>query len=166
MASMTMTVPQPPYGTQPFLYYTPNSKADNRSHALFSPHPRGASANATHQGPHQSQTPSLTGYSTLHPPKRLLPQTPNFTRPTAAPGMTMASPRPVGQKPTIVIQNEAGSRPPFRHVNGGVEVDSYLSPATPPLSLSGSVIGSPLSAGGSLLTPHDSAVFARHDLGD
>ncbi|KAI9885425.1 MAG: hypothetical protein M1823_002773 [Watsoniomyces obsoletus] len=161
MAAATMTQTNV---AAPFFYYSPpNSKADSRSHALFSPHPRGASSNATHTGQRQSQPPSLSGYSAaMHSPKHLLSQTPNFTRP-AAQGMTMASPRPIGQKPTIVIQNEAGSRGSFRRVGGG-DGDFYLSPSTPPLSMSGSAIGSPLSAGGSLLTPHDTTVFVRPDL--
>jgi C2H2 transcription facotor len=116
----------------PFLYYSPDPNAENRYHGHFTPHP----------GMHQQQM-------TMYPVVPTLPSTPVYSRPGSSSSQVMlqpralvnvqaralaASPRPLaGQKPVIVLETEIR------------EGEAYYSPSTPPLSSSGSTIGSPNS---------------------
>jgi hypothetical protein len=135
-------------GQSPFFYYNPDPKPDNRQHGHFSPHPSNM---------HQVQQVQVPMY---HPHMHPMPSTPIYSRPNSAPSqpqmqqqmfnghfqtnMTpMASPRPVYQKPTILVQDHHAPRlmiEPECH-----DGDMYYYPSTPPLSASGSVISSPSS---------------------
>ena len=133
-----------PYATQPhvaqspFFYYNPDPKSDNRQHGHFSPHPNV-----------QVQT-----FQQVPP----VPSTPIYSRPTSSCSQLpmqvfnasmhsaltpMASPRPMYQRPTILIQdhNQRDSYFPEQ-----MDTDMYYYPSTPPLSSSsGSSAGSPQS---------------------
>jgi hypothetical protein len=145
-------------GQSPFFYYNPDPKPDNRQHGHFSQHPSNM---------HQVQVPMY------HQHVQPMPSTPIYSRPNSAcsqppmqqqmfnahfhPNMTpMASPRPMYQKPTILVQDHQTSRlmvEPECH-----EGDMYYYPSTPPLSASGSVISSPGSCD-VLPTPMNSMFF-------
>jgi len=129
-------------GQSPFFYYNPDPKPDNRQHGHFSQHPN-----------HVQQVP------VYHPHVQPMPSTPIYSRPNSScsqplmqpkmynsgfpTNMTpMASPRPMYQKPTILIQEHA----PRLIVESDVhEGDVYYYPSTPPLSASGSASSSPSS---------------------
>ncbi|ELR05055.1 hypothetical protein VC83_05063 [Pseudogymnoascus destructans] len=132
----TYVQPPPVMGQSPFFYYNPDPKPDNRQHGHFSPHPN-----------MQVQT-----Y------QHVLPSTPTYSRPTSScsqPPMPMqvfnasmqasmtpmASPRPMYQKPTILIQ-EHNSR---LYDSESLDADTYYFPSTPPLSSPGSSAASPSS---------------------
>lgn len=138
-------------GQSPFFYYNPETKADNRQHGHFSQHP------------------SVQGqvYQHVQP----MPSTPIYSRPSSScsqqpmpmqlysqnyhPSMTpMASPRPMYQKPTILIQEHAPRMMDGEHF----DPEMFFGPCTPPLSSSGSAINSPASMH-SLQTPMDSSFF-------
>jgi hypothetical protein len=140
-------------GQSPFFYYNPDPKPDNRQHGHFSQHPS-----------HVQQVPMY------HQHMQPMPSTPIYSRPNSSgsqPAMQqqiyhngfpanftpMASPRPMYQRPTILIQEQA---PRLMIGSDMHENDMYYYPATPPLSASGSV-GSPPS-GDALQTPMN-AVF-------
>lgn len=131
----------------PFFYYNPDPKPDNRQHGHFSTHPN-------------VQMPMY------HQQVHTLPSTPIYSRPTSScsqPPMPMqmysnayhgsmtpmASPRPMYQKPTILIQE---------HSSESTEGDMYYYPSTPPLSASGSVMNSPSSCD-VLQTPMNTSFF-------
>ncbi|OBT96106.1 hypothetical protein VE01_06873 [Pseudogymnoascus verrucosus] len=132
----TYVHPPPVMGQSPFFYYNPDPKPDNRQHGHFSPHPN-----------IQVQT-----Y------QHVLPSTPTYSRPTSScsqPPMPMqvfnaamqasmtpmASPRPMYQKPAILIQDH-NSR---LYDSESVDADAYYFPSTPPLSSPGSSVDSPSS---------------------
>ncbi|KAL5347094.1 hypothetical protein ACLOAV_008237 [Pseudogymnoascus australis] len=134
----TYVQPPPVMGQSPFFYYNPDPKPDNRQHGHFSPHPN-----------IQVQT-----YQHVH----TVPSTPTYSRPTSScsqPPMPMqvfnasmqasmtpmASPRPMYQKPTILIQ-EHNSR---LYDSESLDADAYYFPSTPPLSSPGSSVDSPSS---------------------
>jgi hypothetical protein len=115
-------------GQPPFFYYTPENQQEARQHGHFSHQPR-----------LQQQMP-------LYPAVPTLPSTPVYSRPNSAcshpqaptlysngpNAMTpMASPQLVGQKPTMMLETEY------------CDADGMYYPSTPPLSTSGSVVGSP-----------------------
>jgi hypothetical protein len=126
-------------GPSPFFYYNPDPKPDNRQHGHFSQHPNNV------------QVPVYHHIQTL-------PSTPMYSRPNSScsqPSMQqqmfsgfptnmtpMASPRPMYQKPTILIQDHS---PRLMMECDSNESDAYYYPSTPPLSTSGSVISSPSS---------------------
>lgn len=138
-------------GQSPFFYYNPDPKPDNRQHGHFSQHPN-------------VQVP------VYHPHVQPMPSTPIYSRPTSScsqPPMSaqiynqnfqhtmtpMASPRPLYQKPTILIQDHS---PRLVLDSEGPNPDMYYYPSTPPLSASGSAISSPSSCD-VLQTPMDAA---------
>ncbi|KAL3423739.1 zinc finger protein msn2 4 [Phlyctema vagabunda] len=129
----------------PFFYYNPDPKPDNRQHGHFSQQP------SVPVQVHYQQ------YQTMQP----MPSTPVYSRPNSSSSqpqmpvynqgyqmsMTpMASPRPIYQKPTILVQDQCS------------EAEMYYYPATPPLSASGSAINSP-SACDMLQTPMNNTFF-------
>ncbi|KAJ5032386.1 uncharacterized protein L3040_008991 [Drepanopeziza brunnea f. sp. 'multigermtubi'] len=141
---MDSSYAQPPQsmGQSPFFYYNPDPKPDNRQHGHFS---------------HQ---PSNTQVPVYHPHMQPLPSTPIYPRlnsgcsqPAMHPQMysngypvnmkPMASPRPMyhNQKPMIMIQEHD----PRTILESDVHEDMYYYPSTPPMSASGSSIGSPSS---------------------
>ncbi|KAF2644396.1 hypothetical protein P280DRAFT_392811 [Massarina eburnea CBS 473.64] len=118
-------------GQSPFFYYNPETAKENtRQHGHFTPQPAGQS---------------------LH---TFQPQGMVFGRPTSANSQAsyaptsyasqmltpVASPRPMYQKPTILIQPQDS---PFLHPLDTDFSDMRYAPATPPLSSSGSSISSP-----------------------
>lgn len=129
----------PVMGQSPFFYYNPDPKPDNRQHGHFSPHPN-------------------VQVQTYHPHVHPVPSTPTYSRPTSScsqPPMPMqmfnaamqssmtpmASPRPMYQKPTILI-HEHNSR---LYDSESVDAEAYYFPSTPPLSSPGSSADSPSS---------------------
>ncbi|KAH0556988.1 hypothetical protein GP486_005221 [Trichoglossum hirsutum] len=150
-----------PYATQimgqsPFFYYNPDPKPDHRQHGHFSPHPNGSSTNNQfHHFQHQTQ-----GTDQSMP----LPSSVIYSRPSSASSQSqfknqaavqsamtpMASPQPVCQKPTLLVQDNTPSLLPL---NTACASDMYFFPSTPPLSTSGSSINSPPSSCGVLPTP-------------
>ncbi|KFY15020.1 hypothetical protein V491_05808, partial [Pseudogymnoascus sp. VKM F-3775] len=135
----TYVQPPPVMGQSPFFYYNPDPKPDNRQHGHFSPHPN-IQVQQTYQHVHT------------------VPSTPTYSRPTSScsqPPMPMqvfnaslqssmtpmASPRPMYQKPTILIQ-EHNAR---LYDSESLDADAYYFPSTPPLSSPGSSADSPSS---------------------
>jgi len=133
-------------GQSPFFYYNPDPKPDHRQHGHFSQHPNNIQIQVPVYHPHMQQ---------MQP----MPSTPIYSRPNSScsqppmqqqmyhggyqTNMTpMASPRPLYQKPTILIQEHA---PRLMMESDMHEGDMYYYPSTPPLSASGSVISSPSS---------------------
>ena len=127
-------------GQSPFFYYNPDPKSDTRQHGHFSQHP-------------------TVQFPVYHQQLQAMPSTPIYSRPNSSssqPPMQaktfnsgfpssvtpMASPRPMYQKPTILIQDHS-----TRLVMEAdyPEADMYYYPSTPPLSASGSVSSSPSS---------------------
>lgn len=126
-------------GQSPFFYYNPDPKPDTRQHGHF------------------SQQPTSVQIPMYHPQMPQLPSTPIYSRPSSScsqPPMhpmqmynmgyqinltPMASPRPMYQKPTILIQE------PRMVLESDAPEDVYYLPSTPPLSASGSTTSSPSS---------------------
>lgn len=125
-------------GQAPFFYYNPeapNEKA--RQHGHFTPHPSGQQQHMFH--PHNLLLQRPTSSSNA-------PSTPfqsSFNHALLTP---VASPQPLYQKPTILIQPQS----PFLHP---IDTDFTFAPATPPLSSCGSNISSPPSSCDVLPTP-------------
>ncbi|KAK2628257.1 hypothetical protein QTJ16_002903 [Diplocarpon rosae] len=134
-------------GQSPFFYYTPDPKPDNRQHGHFSQQPNNIHVNM--------QVPVY--YSHMQP----MPSTPLYSRPNSSGSQPQmppqiynngypvnlaqtASPRALyhPQKPTIMVQEHT---PRMILASDVHENDMYYYPATPPLSTSGSVTGSPSS---------------------
>ena len=140
-------------GQSPFFYYNPDPKSDNRQHGHF------------------SQQPSHMPMPMYHQHAQTLPSTPMYSRPNSSSSqppmqqkifnsgylghMTpMSSPRPMYQKPTILIQDHS----PRLILDSENEHDMYYYPATPPLSASCSAMSSPSSCD-ILPTPVNSVFF-------
>lgn len=137
---MDSSYPHQAMAQSPFFYYNPDPKSDNRQHGHFSQHPSSV------------QVPM---YQHVQP----MPSTPIYSRPNSScsqPPMQpmifnngfpvnmnqMASPRPMYQKPTILIQDHS---PRLMTESDCHDADMYQYPSTPPLSASGSAISSPTS---------------------
>jgi len=139
-------------GQPSFFYYNPDPHADNRQHGRFTPHP-------AHGLPysHQLQSHDPAAYYTYgerpasassHMHYHQMPQ--YHQQPLMTP---LASPQPLYQKPTILVQQES----PYLYP---LETDCY-APSTPPLSCSGSAVSSPPSACEILPTPVHAAFYAN-----
>lgn len=125
----TMMTPQP--NGPAFFFYSPDPNPESRQHGRFIP----------------QQHPGLPPQMTMLPVVAPLPSTPVYSRPGSScsqPSLLpkgypmlpstltpVASPMPIAHKPTIVLDTEL------------CEAEGFYSPATPPLSSSGSVISSP-----------------------
>jgi hypothetical protein len=137
----------------PFFYYNPDPKSETRQHGHFTPHP------------HVQSQPFLQ-----HVPP--VPSTPIYSRPTSScsqppvpvqifnatmqlANAPVASPRPLPQKPTILVQEHSGGVP---YSLEATDADMYFYPSTPPLSTSGSTVNSP-SSYDMLQTPLDEIPF-------
>jgi hypothetical protein len=119
----------------PFFYYNPDPQGENaRQHGHFTPHPSGQS---TFQQNMYFQRPSSAHSHMAYPQTAYASQmlTP------------VASPQPMYQKPTILIQPQ--DSPYLRPI----DTDYSYSPATPPLSSTGSTVSSPPSVYDILPTP-------------
>lgn len=128
-------------GQSPFFYYNPDPKSDTRQHGHF------------------SQQPSSVQLSIYHQQMIPMPSTPIYSRPSSScsqPQMhpmqmynmgyqmsltPVASPRPMYQKPTILIQEHT----PRMILESDASEDMYYLPSTPPLSASSSSTSSPSS---------------------
>ncbi|KZF24780.1 hypothetical protein L228DRAFT_267086 [Xylona heveae TC161] len=145
-------------GQSSFFYYNPDPHPEHRQHGHFTPHP-----NALPPQAHiQSFPPTLSSQESPMPlPSNVAYghslQTPVAPR-SGIPQMTLtpiASPRPVYQKPAILIQDSPQILALDADCAGS---DVYFLPSTPPLSTSGSTMGSPHSSCGFLPTPIGSSV--------
>ncbi|KAI9880288.1 MAG: hypothetical protein M1830_004407 [Pleopsidium flavum] len=147
-------------GQSPFFYYNPDPSPDHRQHGHFSPHPNALPSNAPFPQFHQ---PIPSQETTMPFPPHMI-----YSRPSSSSSQShmqskvsyatqmaatpMASPRPLYQRPTILIQ-------PLDTECAGSDV--YFYPSTPPLSSSGSAISSPPLSCGVLPTPTNDAFFGR-----
>jgi hypothetical protein len=148
---MESTYPQAQtMGQSPFFYYNPDPKPDNRQHGHFSQHPNV-------QGPvHYQPMPSTPIYSRPTSSCSQVPMPVQMFNSTYQSSMTpMASPRPMYQKPTILIQDHNPRQMPRSET---MESEMYYYPSTPPLSSSGSSISSPSSCD-MLQTPMNGGFF-------
>lgn len=132
-------------GQSPFFYYNPDPKSDTRQHGHFSQHPSNVQVPVYHQQIQQmqQQMPSTPIYS--RPNSSCSQQMPQQMYHTGYVGNVtpMVSPRPMYQRPTILIQDH---HTPRMMIESNVhEGDMYFYPSTPPLSASGSAISSPSS---------------------
>jgi hypothetical protein len=137
----------------PFFYYNPDPTGENaRQHGHFTPHPHGQPAQAFHP-----QTPEAFCSSNMIFQR---PSSANSSYPHTAYANHMltpvASPQPMYQKPTILIQEQHS---PYLHPIDTDFSDLRFIPATPPLSSSGSIISSPPSTCDFLPTPVNGAFF-------
>lgn len=120
----------------PFFYYNPDPQGENaRQHGHFTPHPSG-------QSTFQPQNMYFQRPSSAHS-QLSYPQT-AYANQMITP---VASPQPMYQKPTILIQPLES---PYLHP---LDTDYSFTPATPPLSSSGSTVSSPPSSCDILPTP-------------
>jgi hypothetical protein len=120
----------------PFFYYNPDPQRENaRQHGHFTPHPSGQPTFQPHNMYYQRPSSAHSHMS--------YPQT-AYANQMLTP---VASPQPMYQKPTILIQPQ--DSPYLRPL----DTDFSFAPATPPLSSSGSNISSPPSAFDVLPTP-------------
>lgn len=147
----------------PFLFYNP---VEHSPHGHFSPHPNNIPENLPTQqyqqtyhfdpNPNQPHTvyhrPSLSGAHLYLQPKPLSSQ------PMVTP---LASPRPVHQKHPSVYQLEGQHLSLDTACNAP---DVFISPSTPPLSVTGSTTSSPPSTCGVVQTPVSSPFFPLGNL--
>jgi C2H2 transcription facotor len=139
----------------PFFYYNPDPSPENRQHGHFTPHPHG---HLSHQFQPQNQEvfcPSAMGFKrpSSSGSQAQYPRTAYANQPLMTP---VASPQPMYQKPTILIQQQDS---PFLHPLDTDFSDMRYAPATPPLSSSGSSISSPPSTCDILPTPVNGVFF-------
>ncbi|KAI0013365.1 hypothetical protein F4779DRAFT_613514 [Xylariaceae sp. FL0662B] len=153
MDSTTMMPSQ--MGPAPFFYYTPDPNPENRQHGHFSQHP---GFQQMQQQQHQPQQP-------MYPVVPTLPSTPIYSRPNSSSSQQpipakvfntvpsnvtpMASPQ-ASQRPGIFVQNQPAKLMLETELG---ENDGFYYPATPPLSTSGSSMGSPCNTNDVLATP-------------
>ncbi|CAJ2501073.1 Uu.00g039260.m01.CDS01 [Anthostomella pinea] len=134
-------------GQAPFLYYTPDPKADSRQHGHFSQHP----------GFQQMQ-------QQMYPVVPTLPSTPIYSRPNSScsqQGVPAQVFNPVPSNITPMASPQAAQRPgilvPSQRAKLMLETDmgehDSFYPATPALSTSGSSMGSPCNTHDVLATP-------------
>ncbi|KAI9053373.1 hypothetical protein LZ554_002332 [Drepanopeziza brunnea f. sp. 'monogermtubi'] len=111
--------PTQPMGQSPFFYYNPDPKPDNRQHGHFS-----------HQ-PDNTQVP------VYHPHMQPLPSTPIYPRLNSGCSQPTMHPQ--------MYSNGFPEHAPRMILESDVHEDMYYYPSTPPMSASGSSIGSPSS---------------------
>jgi len=130
----------------PFFYYNPDPQGENnRQHGHFTPHPSGPSA-----FPPPPQNTMFFQRPTSPHAQLAYPQT-AYSHHMLTP---VASPQPLYQKPTILVQPQDS---PYLHP---LDTDYAFAPATPPLSSSGSGTSSPPSSCDFLSTPLFDGFFA------
>ncbi|KAI1213940.1 uncharacterized protein F4807DRAFT_456485 [Annulohypoxylon truncatum] len=136
-------------GPTPFFYYTPDPNPENRHHGHFSQQP----------GFQQMQQQQV------FPVVPTLPSTPIYSRPNSACSQQpfpnkmygavpsnvtpMASPQ-TAQRPGILVQTQPSKLMLETEL---CDNDGFYYPATPPLSTSGSSMGSPCNSNDMLATP-------------
>ncbi|CAI6341458.1 unnamed protein product [Periconia digitata] len=117
-----------------FFYYNPDTAKENaRQHGHFTPHPSGQQLQTMQPQNMVFQRPSSASSQTSYP------QQTAYANQMLTP---VASPRPMYQKPAILVQPQDS---PFLHPIDTDFSDMRFAPATPPLSSSGSNISSPPS---------------------
>lgn len=144
----------------PFFYYNPDPNPENRQHGHFTPHPHGLPYSVPmQQQPFQDafpvyhsnlmyqQVPANCVQGNYQPAPSYAPQ------PLITP---VASPQPMYQKPTILVQQGSPYLLPL-------DTDCY-APATPPFSSASSAVSSPPSSCGLLPTPVNSAFLGFEGL--
>ena len=146
----------------PFFYYNPEANPDNRQHGHFSPTPR----TVVPSQQIQYFQPPYTHEMMYQQSQRLSPSDSHmYMHPTAFSMQTsvtpMASPRPIYQKPGFLFQADSQS---LSLDTDCVDVDGYMYPATPPLSISGSAINSPPTSCGLLPTPTNNVFFGAQNI--
>ncbi|KAF2710322.1 hypothetical protein K504DRAFT_454631 [Pleomassaria siparia CBS 279.74] len=133
-------------GQSPFFYYNPDPAGENtRQHGHFTAHPHGQTFQSQPQEAYYSPSmlfkrPSSSNSQTSYP------QT-SYANHMLTP---VASPQPMYQKPTILIQQQDS---PYLHPIDTDFSNLRFAPATPPLSSSGSSVSSPPSICDGLNTP-------------
>lgn len=143
-------------GQSPFFYYNPDPKPDNRQHGHFSQQPSNMQVQVPMYHQHMQQLPSTPIYSRPNSACSQPPMQQQMFKAGFHPNMTpMVSPRPMYQKPTILIQDHTPRLMIEPDCHDG---EMYYYPSTPPLSASGSVISSPGSCD-ILPTPMNSMFF-------
>ncbi|ORY11192.1 hypothetical protein BCR34DRAFT_484408, partial [Clohesyomyces aquaticus] len=137
----------------PFFYYQPESSPENtRQHGHFTPHPQGQFNQTFQPQPQDAFCPSNMFYKRPASSNSQYAQYPHQAMLTP-----VASPQPIYQRPTILIQEQHS---PFLHPID-TDFDMRFAPATPPLSSSGSNISSPPSRCDILPTPVNDAFFGE-----
>lgn len=148
--------PSQAMGQSPFFYYNPDPSPENRQHGHFSPHPHSLPTNP----PFYSHSPETLYCSNMvfNRPSSSCSQASYPTKTAYASQALLtpvASPQPMYQKPTILIQQDS----PYLHPLDTDFSDMRFAPATPPLSSSGSAISSPPSSCDILPTPVNGTFF-------
>ncbi|KAF1984573.1 hypothetical protein K402DRAFT_139122 [Aulographum hederae CBS 113979] len=150
-------------GQPSFFYYHPEPNADNRQNGHFTPHPH-AHGLPYPPPPHQLQSQDPAAFYAHHIA---------YERPMSSNSQMhyqqmqqyhhqqslvtpVASPQPMCQKPTILVQQDS----PYLYP---LETDCY-TPSTPPLSCSGSASSSPPSTCEILPTPVNGAYFGHESV--
>ena len=133
-----------------FFYYNPDTKSEKRQHGLFTPHPTGSNLSMSHQRAVQDAVPMYPSMSYPRPSSSSSQRTlqPRSAFNSDAVLTPMASPKPMYQRPAILVQDA----PYVLTLDTGCP-DFTFAPSTPPLSCSGSAINSPPSPCEILPTP-------------
>lgn len=147
----TYAQPTPVMGQSPFFYYNPDLTSENKQHGHFSPHPQGPQF----QGQDTLQVYQPTGYYQQRPTSAHY-SGPYQPQPLLTP---VASPQPMHQRPTILVQQES----PYLHPIDTGCTDLHFTPATPPLSSSSSVHSSPPPSCDFLPTPVNGVFFGSNE---
>lgn len=148
-------------GQSAFFYYKPDPSPENRQHGHFTPHPNGLQhPQAYPQEAFYTQNmiysrPSSASSQASYPAKAAYANQALLT--------PVASPQPMCQKPTILIQQDQQTSPYLFPLDTDCS-DLRFTPATPPLSSSGSAISSPPSTCDILPTPVNGAFFNSEGL--
>ncbi|MBE7180270.1 MAG: hypothetical protein INR71_03515 [Terriglobus roseus] len=133
-------------GPSPFFYYHPEAQQEARPQGHFAPQPQNVRYVHQDQYMHHEQMMPLYAPSMQYQKPHASQQYQQMAAYSPQPLMTpVASPQPLIQKPTILVQQESPYLFPL-------DTDCY-TPSTPPLSSSGSAISSPPSTCDILPTP-------------
>lgn len=133
-------------GPTPFFYYTPDPNPENRQHGHFSQHPAFQQQQVFPIVPTVPSTPiysrpnSSCSQTAVH--SKVFSSVPNTLTPAASPQATA--------RPSLLVQ---GHQPKLMLETELCETDGFYYPATPPLSTSGSSMGSPSNSHDILATP-------------
>jgi len=141
--------------SSPFFYYNPDPSPENRQHGHFTPHPHSNLVQPFHP---QAQEMFCQSNMVFKRPSSSNSQYPRTVYANQALMTPVASPQPMYQKPTILIQQQDS---PYLHPLETDFSDLRYAPATPPLSSSGSSISSPPSTCDILPTPVNGVFFGE-----
>lgn len=136
-------------GQSPFFYYNPGPSPETRQNGHFTPTPHGNPyAHPQHAYGHDAMALYASNMMGQRPASSHAHPMPH-SRPTQTLLTPVASPQPIYQKPTILVQQDS----PYLFPLDTDCSDLRLVPSTPPLSSSGSSISSPPSTCDILPTP-------------